>query len=89
MSLCFFEGLFASSKVSLLLHRSLSPVLCQLCNKSYALRVMKKHKHTKMHIENAKNQGMPFSWWFVYVGGHKPDAFPSRRTFKLTLSRSN
>ena len=44
-------------------------------NKSYALGVMKKHKQTKMHIENAKNHGVPSSWWFV--GGHKPDAFPT------------
>jgi hypothetical protein len=47
------------------------PVLCELCNKSYALGVMKKHKQTKMHIENA----VPSSWWFV--SGTKPDAFPS------------
>ena len=51
------------------------PALCELCNQSYALGVMKKHKQTKMHIENAKNHGVPSSWWFV--GGHKPDAFPS------------
>ena len=51
------------------------PVLCELCNKSYAIGVMKKHKQTKMHIENAKNHGVPSSWWFV--GGTKPDAFPS------------
>ena len=49
------------------------PVLCELCNKSYALGVMKKHKQTKMHIENAKNHGVPSSWWFV--GGTKPNAF--------------
>ena len=35
------------------------PVLCELCNKSYALGVMKKHKQTKMHIENAKNPLLP------------------------------
>ncbi len=51
------------------------PVLCELCNKSYALGVMKKHTQTKMHIENAKNHGVPSSWWFV--GGTKPDVFPS------------
>ena len=26
------------------------PVLCELCNKSYAIGVMKKHKQSKMHI---------------------------------------
>ena len=41
------------------------PVLCELCNKSYAIGVMKKHKQSKMHIENAKNHGVPSSWWFV------------------------
>ena len=54
------------------------PVLCELCNKSYAIGVMKKHKkhkQSKMHIENAKNHGVPSSWWFV--GGTKPDAFVS------------
>ena len=60
------------------------PVLCELCNKSYAIGVMKKHKQSKMHIENAKNHGVPSSWWFV--GGTKPDAFvsarPSAHTFK-------
>jgi hypothetical protein len=50
------------------------PVLCELCNKSYAIGVMKKHKQTKMHIKNAKNHGVPSSWWFV---GTKPDAFSS------------
>ena len=29
--------------------------LCKLCNKSYAIGVMKKHKQTKLHTENAKN----------------------------------
>ena len=53
------------------------PVLCELCNKSYAIGVMKKHKQSKMHIENAKNHGVPSSWWFV--GGTKPDAFVSAR----------
>ena len=53
------------------------PVLCELCNKSYAIGVMKKHKQSKMHIENAKNHGVPSSWWFV--GGTKPDAFVSLR----------
>jgi len=38
---------------------------------------MKKHKQSKMHIENAKNHGVPSSWWFV--GGTKPDAFVSLR----------
>ena len=33
-------------------------VLCELCNKSYALGVMKKHKQSKMHIENVKNHGV-------------------------------
>jgi hypothetical protein len=47
-------------------------VLCELCNKSYAIGVMKKHKQTKIHIENAKNHGVPSSWWFVV--GHKPNA---------------
>ena len=51
------------------------PVLCEVCNKSYAIGVMKKHKQTKMHIEHAKNHGVPSSWWFV--GGTNPDAFPS------------
>ena len=37
------------------------PVLCELCNKSYAIGVMKKHKQSKMHIENAKNHGVPSS----------------------------
>jgi len=36
---------------------------------------MKKHKQTKMHIENAMNHGVPSFWWFV--GGHKPNALPS------------
>jgi hypothetical protein len=31
---------------------------------------MKKHKQTKMHIQNAEK---PSSWWFM--GGTKPDAF--------------
>ena len=57
------------------------PVLCELCNKSYALSVMKKHKQTKMHIENAKNHGVPSSWWFV--GGHKPAAFPTLEPIPL------
>ena len=51
------------------------PVLCEVCNKSYAIGVMKKHKQTKMRIENAKNHGVPSSWWFV--GHANPDAFPS------------
>ena len=51
------------------------PVPCELCNKSYTKGVMKKHKQTKMHIENAMNHGVPSSWWFV--GGHKPNALPS------------
>jgi len=25
---------------------------------------MKKHKQTKKHIENAKDHGVPSSWWF-------------------------
>ena len=48
-------------------------VPCQLCNTSDAIGVMKKHKQTKTHIENAKNHGVPSSWWFV--GGTKPNAF--------------
>jgi hypothetical protein len=44
-----------------------TPVLCELCNKTYTLGVMKKHKQTKMHIENAEK------WWFM--GGTKPNAF--------------
>jgi hypothetical protein len=60
------------------------PVLCELCNKSYALDVMKKPKQTKMHIENAKNHGVPSSWWFVV--GTKPDAFPSLVTNPLKTS---
>ena len=51
------------------------PVLCELCNKSYTLGTMKKHKQTKKHIENAKDHGVPSSWWFL--GGTKPEAFPS------------
>ena len=43
------------------------PVLCELCNKSYALGVMKKHKQTKMHIENAKNHGVPSSCGLLVV----------------------
>ena len=31
------------------------PVLCELCNKSYAIGVMKKHKQTKLHIKDARN----------------------------------
>ena len=50
-----------------------TPVLCELCNKTYALGVMKKHKQSKMHIENAEKCGVPSSWWFL--GGTKPDAF--------------
>jgi hypothetical protein len=34
------------------------PVLCELCNKSYAIGVMKKHKQSKMHIENARPETM-------------------------------
>ncbi len=30
-------------------------VLCKLCNKSYAMGVMKKDKQTKLHIEDARN----------------------------------
>jgi hypothetical protein len=45
---------------------------------------MKKHKQSKMHIENAKNHGVPSSWWFV--GGTKPDAFVSGRS---RMCRSN
>ena len=33
-------------------------VLCELCNKSYTIGVMKKHKQTKMPIENANNRGV-------------------------------
>ena len=33
-------------------------VLCELCNKSYAIGVMRRHRHTKMPIENAKNHGV-------------------------------
>ena len=29
------------------------PVVCELCNKSYAIGRMKAHKQTKMHKENA------------------------------------
>ena len=36
-------------------------VLCKLCNKSYALGGMKKHNQKKMHIQNAKNHGVPSS----------------------------
>jgi hypothetical protein len=50
-----------------------TPVLCEICNKTYTLGVMKKHKQTKMHIENAEKRGVPSSWWFM--GGTKPDAF--------------
>ena len=38
------------------------PVLCELCNKSYTIGVMKNHKQTKMHIENTRNHGVPSSW---------------------------
>ena len=31
------------------------PVVCELCNKSYAIGRMKAHKQTKMHKENAEN----------------------------------
>ena len=50
-----------------------SPVLCEVCNKTYTLGVMKKHKQSKMHIENAEKCGVPSSWWFM--GGTKPNAF--------------
>jgi hypothetical protein len=50
-----------------------TPVLCEICNKTYTLGVMKKHKQTKMHIENAEKCGVPSSWWFM--GGTKPNAF--------------
>ena len=62
------------------------PVLCELCNKSYAIGVMKKHKQSKMHIENAKNHGVPSSWWFV--GGTKPDAFVSKMYIEISLHPS-
>ena len=41
------------------------PVVCELCNKSYAIGRMKAHKQTKMHIENAEKCGVPSSWWFM------------------------
>ena len=50
-----------------------TPVLCEVCNKTYTLGVMKKHKQSKMHKENAEKCGVPSSWWFL--GGTKPDAF--------------
>ena len=49
------------------------PVVCELCNKSYAIGRMKAHKQTKMHKENAEKCGVPSSWWFM--GGTKPNAF--------------
>ena len=48
------------------------PVVCELCNKSYAIGRMKAHKQTKMHIQNAEKCGVPSSWWFM--GGTKPNA---------------
>ena len=48
-------------------------VVCELCNKTYAIGVMKKHKQTNMHIENSERRGVPSNWWFV--GGTKPEAF--------------
>ena len=48
-------------------------VLCELCNKSYAIGVMKKHKQSKMHIANAERCGVPSNWWFL--GGTKQEAF--------------
>ena len=33
-------------------------VLCEICNKSYVIGVMKRHKQTKIPIENAKNHGV-------------------------------
>ena len=48
-------------------------VVCELCNRSYAIGVMKKHKQTKMHIENSERCGVPSNWWFL--GGTKPEAF--------------
>ena len=49
------------------------PVVCELCNKSYAIGRMKAHKQTKMHKENAEKCGVPSSWCFM--GGTKPNAF--------------
>ncbi len=53
--------------------RMQKPVVCELCNKSYAVGVMKKHKQSKMHIENAERCAVPSSWWFL--GGTKPNVF--------------
>ena len=58
------------------------PVVCEICNKSYAIGRMKAHKQTKMHIENAEKCGVPSSWWFM--GGTKPNAFVGRYNKQLT-----
>ena len=60
------------------------PVLCELCNKSYAIGRMKAHKQTKMHKENAEKCGVPSSWWFM--GGTKPNAFVGRYNKQLAES---
>jgi hypothetical protein len=60
------------------------PVVCELCNKSYAIGRMKAHKQTKMHKENAEKCGVPSSWWFM--GGTKPNAFVGRYNKQLAQS---
>ena len=61
-----------------------TPVLCEVCNKTYTLGVMKKHKQSKMHKENAEKCGVPSSWWFM--GGTKPNAFVGRYNKQLAES---
>ena len=52
------------------------PVLCELCNKSYTIGVLKKHKQTNKDVDwECQDHGVPSYLWFV--GGHKPNAFPS------------
>ena len=61
-----------------------TPVLCEVCNKTYTLGVMKKHKQSKMHKENAEKCGVPSSWWFM--GGTTPNAFVGRYNKQLAES---
>ena len=66
------------------------PVVCELCNKSYAIGRMKAHKQThkqtKMYIQNAEKCGVPSPWWFM--GGTKPNAFVGRYNKQLAQSTS-
>ena len=70
------------------------PVLCELCNKSYAIGVMKKHKQSKMHIENAKNHGVLLPGGLLVVQNQMHlyplmDALPSqKKPLKKTMVKS-